>query len=79
MEREQSGGVHYTPAERIILACLASGEVTCYAAFDIALYGHRNPVESNVLQVLISRLRRKLGPGRIETIHGQGYRLKVVG
>jgi DNA-binding response OmpR family regulator len=73
-----SSDIHYTPAERIILACLASGEVTCYAAFDIALYGHRNPVNSNVLQVLISRLRRKLGPGRIETVHGIGYRMPAV-
>jgi two-component system OmpR family response regulator len=69
---------HYTHAERIILACLASGETVCYAAFTVALYGHRNVAESNVLQVLISRLRRKLGRGRIETIHGQGYRMPAV-
>jgi len=67
--------IHYTPAERIILACLASGETVCYAAFTVALYGHRNVAESNVLQVLISRLRRKLGKDRIQCVHGIGYRL----
>lgn len=32
--------------------------------------------ESNTIEVFISRLRRKLGTDRIETLKGQGYRLE---
>lgn len=33
-------------------------------------------IKSNVIEVHISNLRRKLGRNFIETVHGQGYRLK---
>ena len=36
--------------------------------------GDQEP-DSNVIDVLISRLRRKLGGGAIETLRGQGYRI----
>ena len=40
-----------------------------------ALYGFDDEADSNTLEVFISRLRRKLGRERIETVRGLGYRL----
>lgn len=40
-----------------------------------SLYGLSEEVESNVLNVHIHHLRRKLGSGVIETVRGLGYRL----
>ncbi|SFU70455.1 response regulator [Halomonas korlensis] len=39
------------------------------------LYGMSDEVESNALNVHIHHLRRKLGPGVVETVRGLGYRL----
>ncbi len=39
------------------------------------IYGQDFDRDSNVIEVLINRLRRKLGRGLIETRRGQGYRL----
>jgi two-component system OmpR family response regulator len=33
--------------------------------------------DSNTVEVFIARLRRKLGPGFIETVRNLGYRMKV--
>jgi DNA-binding response OmpR family regulator len=33
---------------------------------------------SNIVDVYVGCLRRKLGPGRIATVRGMGYRLEVV-
>ncbi len=40
-----------------------------------ALYGFDDEADSNTLEVFISRLRRKLGRGHIQTLRGLGYRL----
>jgi two-component system, OmpR family, response regulator len=40
-----------------------------------ALYGFGDEADSNTLEVFISRLRRKLGHGHIQTLRGLGYRL----
>ena len=40
-----------------------------------ALYGWGDESDSNTLEVFISRLRKKLGRERIETVRGLGYRL----
>lgn len=37
------------------------------------LYDFDSETESNVLEVFVGRLRRKIGAGRIETRRGQGY------
>jgi len=34
--------------------------------------------DSNVVDVLIGRVRRKIGAGRIETVRGRGFRLRAV-
>jgi two-component system, OmpR family, response regulator len=39
------------------------------------VYEYDGEVDSNSLEVIISRLRRKIGAKRIETIRGLGYRL----
>lgn len=41
----------------------------------ISLYGFGQDVESNAINVHIHHLRRKLGPGMVETVRGVGYRL----
>jgi two-component system, OmpR family, response regulator QseB len=40
-----------------------------------SLYGFELDVESNAVNVHIHHLRRKLGPGVVETVRGFGYRL----
>ncbi|RYF79055.1 MAG: response regulator transcription factor [Comamonadaceae bacterium] len=44
-------------------------------ALQDALYGFDEETDSNTLEVFISRLRRKLGRERIQTLRGLGYRL----
>jgi len=34
--------------------------------------------DSNVIDVLIGRVRRKIGPARIETVRGRGFRLRAL-
>ncbi len=55
------------------------GKIVSKDELNSYLYPHDTDPESNVLTVLVSRLRRKLDPeGKqqlIETRHGQGYRL----
>ena len=42
-----------------------------------AVWGYAVPVESNVVDVHVGHLRRKLGePGLIETVRGVGYVLR---
>ncbi len=39
------------------------------------IYGHDEDRDSNVIEVLINRLRKKIGAGLIQTRRGQGYEL----
>lgn len=41
------------------------------------LYDQDFDLDSNVIEVFIGRLRRKLPPGTIETVRGMGYRLSA--
>lgn len=43
------------------------------------LYDQDFDLDSNVIEVFIGRLRRKLPPGTIETVRGMGYRLPAAG
>jgi DNA-binding response OmpR family regulator len=42
-----------------------------------AIYRYGAEVESNAVEVYISRIRRKLGPGLIDTLRGVGYRARA--
>ena len=35
--------------------------------------------DSNVIDVLIGRVRRKIGAARIETLRGRGFRMRACG
>lgn len=56
-------------------------QIVSKQALSDYLYPHDDDRESNVIEVLIGRLRRKLDPagtlGLIETLRGRGYRLNV--
>ncbi len=60
---------------------LRAGDVLSKSALTEHLYEDDAERDSNVLEVMIGRLRRKLDPSRalnpIETIRGQGYRLRL--
>lgn len=60
---------------------LHAGEVVSKAALTEHLYEEDLDRDSNVLEVLIGRLRRKLDPSRslnpIETLRGRGYRFRL--
>ena len=45
------------------------------AQLEERLYAFGSEVESNTIEVHISRLRKKLGPDVVETVRGIGYRL----
>lgn len=59
---------------------LHAGEVVSKAELSEHIYDEDRDRDSNVLEVLIGRLRRKLDPERkedpIETLRGRGYRLR---
>jgi two-component system, OmpR family, copper resistance phosphate regulon response regulator CusR len=40
------------------------------------IWGYDYEPESNIVEVYVGYLRRKLGPGRISTVRGMGYRLE---
>lgn len=51
------------------------GALLSKSQLDEGLYEFGAEIESNTIEVYISRLRRKLGHDVIETVRGQGYRL----
>lgn len=51
------------------------GQILSKAQLEERLYAFGEEVESNTIEVHISRLRKKLGHGIIETVRGVGYRL----
>ncbi|MBK1692406.1 response regulator transcription factor [Ectothiorhodospira mobilis] len=80
----QGQPVALTTFEYRLLEHLArhAGQVLSRQSLADYLYPHDEDRDSNVLEVLIARLRRKLDPdGRlapIETLRGRGYRLTLV-
>lgn len=69
--------VRLTGLEYRLLAYLAlrSGQVVSKTELTEHLYAQDFDRDSNTLEVMVGRLRRKLGDGLIETLRGQGYRL----
>lgn len=51
----------------------ARGRVLSRAALEERLYSFEAAIEGNAVEVYVSRLRQKLGPGVIETRRGLGY------
>ncbi len=69
--------VRLTAMEYGLLAYLAhhAGRPVSKTELTEHLYAQDFDRDSNTLEVLVGRLRRKLGDGVIETLRGQGYRL----
>ena len=59
---------------------LHAGEVVSKSELAEHIYQEDTDRDSNVLEVLLTRLRRKLDPDRvldpIETLRGRGYRVR---
>ena len=51
------------------------GQILSKAQLEERLYAFDTEVESNTIEVHVSRLRKKLGRDKIETVRGMGYRL----
>lgn len=51
------------------------GQLLSKAQLEERLYSFETEIESNTIEVHVSRLRKKLGRPRIETVRGLGYRL----
>jgi DNA-binding response OmpR family regulator len=75
----EGASVDLTPLEFRLLSCLAFRSGAVVSAVDLLdhLYGQNHDKEVNVLEVLLGRLRRKIGAEVIGTRRGQGYYLKV--
>ncbi len=71
--------VRLTAMEYEVLAVLALnlGKPLSKARLTEHIYDQHFDRDSNTLEVIISRLRRKVGDGLIETERGRGYRLVV--
>jgi two-component system OmpR family response regulator len=72
--------VTLTAMEWSVLRCIASrpGHTWSKEALARRLYSRGEESDSNTLEVLISRLRKKLGPETISTTRQLGYRLERV-
>jgi DNA-binding response OmpR family regulator len=51
------------------------GHVLSREKLEATLYGWGEEIDSNAIEVYIHHLRRKLNPGLIKTVRGQGYQL----
>lgn len=76
--RQHGKVVDLTGREWAVLARLAArpGAIISKAEIEDALYSFGAEIESNAVEVFVSRLRRKLGAGTITTHRGLGYRLE---
>ncbi len=71
------GRIDLSPREWAILEAFVQnpGIVLTKARLEERLYAFDAEVESNTIEVYVSRLRKKLGRDSIETLRGLGYRL----
>ncbi|SLN62815.1 response regulator transcription factor [Oceanibacterium hippocampi] len=69
--------VELTAREWAIFEALVQhpGAIFSKARLEEKIYAYGTEVESNTIEVHVSRLRKKLGAGVIETMRGLGYRL----
>lgn len=54
---------------------MRQGTLVSKARLEEALFEFGAEVESNAIEVYVSRLRKKLGPSSIQTVRGLGYRV----
>ncbi len=75
--RRDGRPVALTAREWALFEALLSrpGQLLSKAQLEEKLYAFDAEVESNTIEVHVSRLRKKLGPQFIETERGMGYRL----
>ncbi|MBL8906400.1 MAG: response regulator transcription factor [Rhizobiales bacterium] len=75
--RKEGREVALTAREWALVDRLAArlGTVVAKSQLEDALYEFGEEVESNAVEVHVSRLRKKLGAEFIETVRGLGYRL----
>lgn len=73
------GEVLLSQREFELLRVLMSSEEEVLSRQDILseIWGLNSPVTTNVVEVQIGRLRKKIGASRIQTVVGQGYRLQA--
>jgi DNA-binding response OmpR family regulator len=76
--RVQGGTVELTAREFALLETLMrhSGQVLTREQLLSHVWGYDYDPGSNVVDVYVGYLRRKLGEGTVETVRGMGYRLK---
>jgi len=73
----RGGAVDLSPREWIVLEELLArpGATVSKRHIEDAMYAFGMEVESNTIEVYVSRLRKKVGPSLIATIRGIGYRI----
>jgi DNA-binding response OmpR family regulator len=71
--------LHLTALEWRVLACLTLRKTVVVERSELneRAYEGDTDVDSNSLEVIVARLRRKIGHEMIETIRGRGYRLTL--
>ncbi|MES0139430.1 response regulator transcription factor [Mesorhizobium sp. M0016] len=71
--------VYLTPREWTVFNCLLCrpGMVVPKAKIEDVLFSLGSEIESNTVEVYVSRLRKKIGADRIATVRGFGYRFVV--
>ena len=76
--RGPSGAIDLSQREWVILESFLRhpGQIVSKAQLEEQLYSFDAEVESNTIEVYVSRLRKKLGRDLIETHRGLGYRLQ---
>jgi two-component system, OmpR family, response regulator len=74
---QHGASVSLTAHEHRLLSYLMhrAGQVVSRTELIEHLYAQDFDRDSNTVEVFVARLRRKLGPDRIETVRGLGYRL----
>jgi hypothetical protein len=76
-----SGRVGLTSLEFGVMQYLQEHPGKAVGRYDLmeAVWGHRNPTASNVVDVVVRSLRRKLGAdaASVETVRGTGYRYRL--
>ncbi|TIX46578.1 MAG: winged helix-turn-helix transcriptional regulator, partial [Mesorhizobium sp.] len=71
--------VYLTAREWTVLNCLLCRPrtVVSKAKIEDVLFSLGSEIESNTVEVYVSRIRKKIGADRIATVRGFGYRFVV--